>query len=329
MSDDGLRDRLNDLAAARARGLSRPAVAELRARGRARTRRRAGAAAALCVVLAIAVPRLLPDRDQAPEPVAPIPPSTTRPAVTTTTVPATTTTAARSRAGGPAGAGAAPGPADPAGGERSGAPAATSSGSKGGNAGPGGPRPRVGRGGIVLRRDGPGVVRLGEDAETAVVRLTRALGKPWYDSGWKPAAEMRDGCAGELQRVVEWDEFSVFLTDGVTRFAPGGGRHLYGYWVTNHDTLEIDATTPAGLGLRDTLTDLRAAYPGRVELIGPNPMHGGFTYRVNAEGGGPPDFLVSIDDTTALENGTGDPEQVDAIVAGATTDPPFCIRGAG
>jgi hypothetical protein len=95
MSDDGLRDRLNDLAAARARGLSRPPVAELRARGRARTRRRAGAAAALCVVLAIAVPRLLPDRDQAPEPVAPIPPSTTRPAVTTTTVPATTTTAAR------------------------------------------------------------------------------------------------------------------------------------------------------------------------------------------------------------------------------------------
>ena len=110
---------------------------------------------------------------------------------------------------------------------------------------------------LRLNGDDLGVTSVGAPYADAVRALTPVLGPPVAD----PSETV--GCVGAGEREVEWAAFRLAVTDG----------RVSG-WRSTDDRL----TTPSGIGIGTTVTEMREVYGDRLELYDANPDGGpGFT----------------------------------------------------
>jgi hypothetical protein len=142
-------------------------------------------------------------------------------------------------------------------------PAVTEGGAETTVTSPAGDEPAGGRGRLVLDPEGLGVARFGDAPDLVVAAVTRVLGKPRSDTGWKPRGEVYGVCPGTKTRAVTWGQFTALFTDGPTRHGPSGTEHFF-LWSVQGDAKATSAATAAGIGLGSTVAELRSAYPGRV-----------------------------------------------------------------
>jgi len=113
----------------------------------------------------------------------------------------------------------------------------------------------------VLQLDGDdlGVTRVGAPYADAVRALTAVLGPPVADPA--PAT----ACVGAYEREVEWAGFRLAITDGT---------------VSGWSSSDVRLTTPSGVGIGTTVTELREVEGERLELYDATPDSGpGFAVR--------------------------------------------------
>ncbi|WP_162941599.1 hypothetical protein [Desertimonas flava] len=114
---------------------------------------------------------------------------------------------------------------------------------------------------IVLGRDGIGLGRFCDDADTVIAAVTGVLGEPSDDTGWSDPLAV-SSCAGTEVRRVTWGSLDLYFGD-TSRFAEGV-RHFFGYVYGNRDSLEVTPqglATPEGIGVGSTVQYLLANYP--------------------------------------------------------------------
>jgi hypothetical protein len=107
--------------------------------------------------------------------------------------------------------------------------------------------------GLQLNGDDLGVTRVGAPSADAVRALTAVLGPPVAD----PAPET--ACVGAGDKEVEWAEFRLAVSDGVVSG-----------WLSRDPEL----TTPSGIGIGTTVTEMQEVYGDRLELFDANPDSG-------------------------------------------------------
>ena len=110
---------------------------------------------------------------------------------------------------------------------------------------------------LVLNGDDLGVTRVGAPSADAVRAVTAVLGPPLADPSPVSA------CVGAGEREVEWSEFRLAISDGVVSG-----------WVSTDGEL----STPSGITIGTTVTEMQEVYGDRLELYDANPDSGpGFT----------------------------------------------------
>jgi hypothetical protein len=117
-------------------------------------------------------------------------------------------------------------------------------------------------GGIVMRGDGLGTVKLGQDAATAIPALKAALGEPRKDSGWY---DEQIGCdIGEKLRDLFWPGLTVQFSNGPSALGPKGKEHMlaYFYGLGEDGETTVSLQTDRGITIGDTIAALKKAYPG-------------------------------------------------------------------
>jgi hypothetical protein len=164
--------------------------------------------------------------------------------------------------------------------------------------------------GIELRADGLGVVAFGAGERDALDRLERRLGAPEERGSWAAGANPFGTCPGPL-RAVRWGRLYVLFTNGPTRYGAGGRWHLFAYQVDAVQRTKVDPTsvgptppplrgysprTAAGIGFGSTLSQLRRAYPGRVQVTKGDP---GMVYRFRVGFGAAGDLSGTLSGGTA------------------------------
>ena len=124
---------------------------------------------------------------------------------------------------------------------------------------PAAPASPAASGGLRLNGDDLGVTSVGAPYADAVRALTPVLGPPVADPSGTTA------CVGAGEKEVEWADFRLAVTDGrVSGWSSTDGR----------------LTTPSGVGIGATVTELREVYGDRLELYDATPDSGpGFTVR--------------------------------------------------
>jgi len=110
---------------------------------------------------------------------------------------------------------------------------------------------------LVLRGDGLGPFRLGDDAEIAIAKLGQGLGLPGVDSGWGPGCELAG--PGPEVRTVSWGALMVAFE------RPVGGPATLSGWSVRQDyrSGQPQASafrTSAGIGVGSSLADASAAH---------------------------------------------------------------------
>ena len=117
-------------------------------------------------------------------------------------------------------------------------------------------------GSLALRADGLGMLRFGEPADSAILRLVQAVGgQPTGDS--TITGVMPGGFSGRTVRFVEFGQLSVILSDG-TYYRDDGILHFAGWTLDGTDPSEL--VTPEGITLGSTVDDLRAAFGEQLRL---------------------------------------------------------------
>ena len=130
---------------------------------------------------------------------------------------------------------------------------------------------------IVMREDGFGAVAadgnsqkmaFGTEAETAANFMTDVLGPPDEDSGWILSFSGFGTCPGEEVRGIRWATLWLLMTDGETEWRSDGVPHFFAYLnsVFYDDTRSLGLLTEDGIGLGDTVKELKDAYGKRVEI---------------------------------------------------------------
>ena len=119
---------------------------------------------------------------------------------------------------------------------------------------------------LQLSGDDLGVTRVGAPYADAVRAVTAVLGPPVADPA--PAT----ACVGAGDQEVEWEGFRLAITDG----------RVSG-WSSSDGSL----STPSGIAVGTTVTEMQEVYGDRLELYDANPDSGpGFTVAGVELGGG-------------------------------------------
>lgn len=119
--------------------------------------------------------------------------------------------------------------------------------------------------GVVLSRDGLGLVSIGEDADAALARLADAVGRPNTLTKWLPKQRSLWGsCPGEQVRGAKWGDLWVLFGEDT---ALGDGRRLFA-WTLGGATAYggSGARTAEGIGVGSTVAELTSAYGERVRF---------------------------------------------------------------
>jgi hypothetical protein len=130
---------------------------------------------------------------------------------------------------------------------------------------------------IVMREDGFGFVSadddrrimpFGTEAELALTTMTAVFGPPDEDSGWIRSFSGFGTCPGEEVRGIRWATLWLLMTDGETEWRSDGVPHLFAYLnsVFYDETQSLGLLTEDGIGLGDTVKELKDAYGKRVEI---------------------------------------------------------------
>ena len=163
---------------------------------------------------------------------------------------------------------------------------------------------------IVLSGDGFGLVSFGEEANAAIEALTATLGAPDDDSGWIPSFSGFGTCPGEQVRGLRWKTLWVLMTDGATEWRNDGTPHLFSYLdsVFYGDGQSLGLSTADGIGLGDSLSDLRTVYGDRVQVTF-DELVDGFLYTIEVPSpgnlGGGLTGDQDDDQITSIDGGSG------------------------
>jgi hypothetical protein len=139
---------------------------------------------------------------------------------------------------------------------------------------------------LVLDPNGFDVARFGDPPRVVIAALTRRLGRPGADTGWRRTLGLPGPCLGgdpRRLREVRWGGLKVYFGDGATEYGPKGTAHFNGYVLTPEPTTaRARIATAAGITLGSTVAQLKAAYGARrVMLVQDNPYYGA-TFAVRA-----------------------------------------------
>jgi hypothetical protein len=158
-------------------------------------------------------------------------------------------------------------------------------------------------GGLRLLPDGLDLVDVGDPSEQALTTLIDELGVPDEDSGITDFP----GCPGTAVRSVRWSSVRAWFTDG-SRYRADGVPHLFAYDASlqpgDGDTWLL--TTPEGIGVSSTITDLQTAFGTRLSISQDGPQ--GPSFVVSGGTGSWPAYVGFLAD--------GDPQVVTWIGAG-------------
>ena len=114
-----------------------------------------------------------------------------------------------------------------------------------------------------MSADGLGNALFGAEADGVVDYVKGILGKPTDDTGWQDPAALGAPCPGTRIRFVTWNDLSLQFSDDSP--AASGFDHFasYTYGPPRTGTLDpFGVTTAKGIGVGNTVAELRAAYPG-------------------------------------------------------------------
>ena len=131
---------------------------------------------------------------------------------------------------------------------------------------------------IVMREDGfvfmsvdeeTQTMAFGTEAEIAANMMAAVLGPPDEDSGWVPSFSGFGTCPGEEVRGIRWATLWLLMTDGGTEWRNDGVPHFFAYLnsVFYDAGKSLGLLTEDGIGLGDTVKELKDAYGKRVEII--------------------------------------------------------------
>ncbi len=123
-------------------------------------------------------------------------------------------------------------------------------------------------------------VYFGYNDDDAVAAITAVLGPPTYDSGWVEAVSSPFGvCPGPVVRGVQWESFTALFTQTDDIFWTAGVPHFFAYYYTD-GSAPAGVTTTEGIGIGDTLAELKAAYGGEIDIYDSpfDPTDGVWTY---------------------------------------------------
>lgn len=109
-------------------------------------------------------------------------------------------------------------------------------------------------------------VPFGTDDDDTVAALQAVLGAPTTDSGWIEAWGDYGACPPPMMRAVEWDALITLYTNAESDFwSPEGVEHFFSFNYLASGS-PPDLMTPEGIGIGSTLGELKAAYPGEIEI---------------------------------------------------------------
>jgi hypothetical protein len=159
---------------------------------------------------------------------------------------------------------------------------------------------------VVLRGDGLGAVPFGKDVDQVLAALTLRWAPPNTDSRWMPAPGSPFGvCPGNEVRVVEWQGFRVYFSDGPTPFGPAGRRHFFTWvYLSEPGGNRPRLSTAEGVTIASSVADLQRAYGDRLELFD-SEGGGGPSFGVQTENGGLFGFVTSVDPGGLVRSITG------------------------
>ncbi|MFM7687656.1 MAG: hypothetical protein ACKPDI_17295 [Actinomycetota bacterium] len=116
--------------------------------------------------------------------------------------------------------------------------------------------------GLEMSADGLGDALFGAEADGVIEYVNGILGGPTNDTGWQDPIALGAPCPGTEIRFVEWHDLSLMFGDDSP--AASGFRHFasYTYGPPLSGQLEpYGLTTSLGIGVGNTVRELRAAYP--------------------------------------------------------------------
>ena len=119
--------------------------------------------------------------------------------------------------------------------------------------------------GVVLSRDGLGVVAFGDPAEPALQTLRDAMGKANSVTRWLTMERSLWGtCPGDLVRGAKWGDLWVIFSD---ESELSQERHVSSWMLGRAGVYgRTQLRTAEGIGVGSTVAELRAAYGERLSL---------------------------------------------------------------
>lgn len=119
--------------------------------------------------------------------------------------------------------------------------------------------------GLEMSAEGLGDALFGAEADGVIDYVNGILGGPTNDTGWQDPIALGAPCSGTEVRFVEWHDLSLMFGDESP--AASGFRHFasYTYGPPLSGQMEpFGLTTAQGMGVGNTVRELKTAYPSVV-----------------------------------------------------------------